>query len=83
MAERSARARNLAHELHTRGGPSGWHGRLRLRAGALPRRLWWSFDVTLDAEAPIDAVVPVHLTGVSPDGTTLLGHVCPQGEHAL
>ena len=84
MAERSARARNLAHELRTREAARlvGMDDFVCVQApfrgvsGGL-------FDVTLDAEAPIDAVVPVHLTGVSPDGTTLLGHVCPQGEHAL
>ena len=41
------------------------------------------FDVTLDAGAPVDAIVPVRVTGVLPDGTTLLGHVCSRVERAL
>ena len=84
MAERSARARELAHELRAQEAARlvGMEDLVCVQApfrgvsGGL-------FDVTLDAEAPIDAIVPVRLTGVSPDGTTLLGHVCSQEERTL
>ena len=33
------------------------------------------FDVMLDVECPVDEMVPVCVTGVASDGTTLLGHV--------
>jgi threonylcarbamoyladenosine tRNA methylthiotransferase MtaB len=34
-------------------------------------------------EAPVDAVVPVRVTGVAEDGTTLLGHVCGKAASSL
>lgn len=80
MAERSARARALARELRAREAARlvgtddlvCVQSPLRGVSGGL-------FDVALDAEAPVDAIVPVRVTGVAPDGATLLGHVCPQG----
>ena len=84
MAERSARARELARDLRAREA-SRLVGMDDLVCVQAPFRgvSGGLFDVTLDAEAPVDAVIPVRVTGVSPDGTTLLGHVCLHGEHAL
>lgn len=84
MAERSARARELARDLRAREA-SRLVGMDDLVCVQAPFRgvSGGLFDVTLDAEAPVDAVVPVRVTGVSPDGTALLGHVCLHGEHAL
>ena len=84
MASRSARARELARELRAREAARlvGMDDLVCVQA-PLHGVSGGLFDVTLDAEVPVDAIVPVRMTGVSPDGTTLLGHVCSQGERAL
>ncbi len=84
MAERSARARGLAHEMR-REEARRLVGADDLVCVQTPFRgvSGGLFDVILDVEAPVDAVVPVRVTGVAEDGTTLLGHVCGKAASSL
>ena len=84
MAERSARARGLAHEMR-REEARRLVGADDLVCVQAPFRgvSGGLFDVILDVEAPVDAVVPVRVTGVAEDGTTLLGHVYGKAASSL
>ena len=76
MAARSARVRQLAREMREREAER-LVGREDLVCVQAPLRgvSGGLFDVMLDAECPVDEMVPVCVTGVASDGTTLLGHV--------
>lgn len=84
MAERSARARSLAREMRIEAAQRLVGARDLVCVQAPFRGVSGGlFDVILDAEAPIDAIVPVCVTGTLPDGTTLLGHVLSGNESPL